>query len=140
MAYNSKQIPFAVEHTRSLKLGEGFGLADRGDGIGPFISAWSRDNHAAPMKAENEEVDTDALLKDQSSFLARELTADDYTSIARATSSSPALGRLWAALFAEGDARISIYADRFKQGRAGMSQALGAERASAIAHAIGIPV
>jgi hypothetical protein len=40
-------------------------------------------------------------------------------------------------LLAQGDARISASADWFKQGGTGMSQALGAERASAIA--LGIP-
>ena len=145
MAYNSKQILLAVEHIRpGLKLGEDFELADHGDGNGPFISAWNRDDLAAPTKAEIEEVDTDALLKDQTRFFARDLvaqlTADDYTNIARATNSRPALGLLWAALLAQGDAPISISADRFKQGWTGMSQALGAGRASAIAHALGIPV
>lgn len=144
MAYNSKQILLAVEHIRpGLKLGEDFDLADHGDGNGPFISAWNRDDLAAPTKAV-EEVDTDELLKDQSRFLARDLlaqlTADDYTNIVRATNSSPALGLWWAALLAQGDAPISISADRFKRGWGGMSQALGAERAGAIAHAIGIPV
>jgi hypothetical protein len=137
VAHNSKQIPLAVEHIRpGLKLGEDFDLADRGDGNGPFMSAWNRDDLAAPTIAEIEEFGTDALLKDRSRFLSRELIADDCTNIARATSSSPASGLSWAVLLAEGDALISFPAEWFKQGWAGMSQVLGAERASAIAHAV----
>jgi hypothetical protein len=137
VAHNSKQIPLAVEHIRpGLKLGEDFDLADRGDGNGPFMSAWNRDDLAAPTKAEIEEFGTDALLKDRSRFLSHELIADDYTNIARATSSRPASGLSWAALLAQGDALISIPADWFKRGCTGMSQAHGAERASAIAHAV----
>jgi len=137
VAHNSKQNLIAMERIRpGSKLEEDFELADRGDGNGPFVSVWNRDDLAALTKAKIEEVDTDAVLKDRSRFLARELAADDYTHIARALSSRPALGPSWAALLAEGDALISIPADWFKRGCAGMSQALGAECASAIAHAV----
>jgi hypothetical protein len=144
MAYNPSQILLAVESLRpGLQLQVDFELADLNDGNGPFISAWKRPDAAQPTKAEIEAVDTDALSRAGVTFLARDLlsqlTANDYTHIMQATASSPALGLLWASLLAQGDAPIAVSADRFKQGWTGMSQAIGAERAIAIAQAIGIP-
>ena len=144
MAYNPSQILLAVESLRpGLQLQIDFELADLNDGKGPFISVWKRQDVAKPTKAEIEAVDTDALGRAGVTFLARDLlsrlTANDYTNIMQATASSPALGLLWASLLAQGDAPIAVSADRFKQGWAGMSQAIGAERAIAIAQAIGIP-
>lgn len=144
MAYDPAQILLAVQSLRSgLQVQVDFELADLNDGNGPFISAWKRQDVAEPTKKEIEAVDTDALARTNVTFLARDLlsrlTANDYINIMQATASSPTLGLLSAALLAQGDAPISVSAERFKQGWAGMSQALGPERAGAIAHAIGIP-
>jgi len=144
MAYNPAQILLAVESLRpGLQLQIDFELADLNDGNGPFVSAWKREDVAEPTKAEIEAVDTDALAQAGATFLARDLlsrlTVDDYINIMRATGSSPALGLLWVSLLAQGDAPIAVSADRFKQGWIGMSQALGTERADAIAQAIGVP-
>lgn len=77
------------------------------------------------------------------SFLARQffalLTADDYSAITAATAANAALGLLWASLQAQGEAPILTTSARFLAGWAGLKQALGANRASAIATALGIP-
>jgi hypothetical protein len=144
MAYNPAQILLAVENLRpGLQLQLDFELADLNDGSGPFISAWKRQDVVQPTKEEIEAVDTDALARAGVTFLARDLlsqlTASDYVSIMQATASSAALGLLWASLLAQGDAQIAVSSDRFKQGWSGLSQALGAGRAGAVAQAIGIP-
>jgi hypothetical protein len=76
-------------------------------------------------------------------FLARDLftqlTVADYTAIKTAVASSDALGLLWDSLKAQGDAAIETISPRFKQGWAGLSQALGTTRANAIAAVLGIP-
>ena len=143
MAYNPAKILLAVESLRpGLQLQIDFELADLHDGNGPFISVWKRQDVTEPTKAEIEAVDTDELARANTTFLARDLlsrlTANDYVNIMQATTSSPTLGLLWASLLAQGDAPISVAADRFKQGWTGMSQALGADRTDAIAQAIGI--
>jgi hypothetical protein len=143
MVYNPAQILLAVESLRpGLRLQADFELADLNDGNGPFISAWKRQDVIAPTKEEIEAVDTDELERTGTTFLARDLlsqlTAGDYANIMQATAASPALGLLWASLLAQGEAPISVSADRFRQGWNGMSQALGVERAGAIARAIGI--
>lgn len=75
-------------------------------------------------------------------FVARDLiallTADDYTAIQAATAQSANLGLLWAALLAQGEAPIDTAADRFKAGWAGLSSALGADRAAALGKELGI--
>jgi hypothetical protein len=77
------------------------------------------------------------------SFLARELlaqfTTDDYTAIQAAVASNPALGLLWTSLLAQGEAPIMTNSDRFRQGWAGLTAAIGGPRAKAIAAAVGIP-
>lgn len=77
------------------------------------------------------------------SFLSRELiallTPADYAAIQAAVSGSPKLGLLWAGLLGQGDAPISAASERFQAGWAGLSAALGATRADAIAAALGIP-
>jgi hypothetical protein len=77
------------------------------------------------------------------SFLARDLfallTVDDFTAIVASTSKSPALGLLWASLQAQGEAPIHPTTARFLAGWAGLRQALGDVRASALAGALGIP-
>ncbi len=76
-------------------------------------------------------------------FLARDLlakfTPEDSAAIFSATNASAPLGLLWASLLAQGDAPISANSERFLQGWAGLSAALGDERAAAIAAAVGIP-
>lgn len=144
MAYDPAQILQAVESLRpGLQLQVDFELADLNDGNGPFISVWKRHDVAQPTKQEIQAVDTEALARAEVTFLARDLlsqlTASDYINIMQATASSPTLGLLWASLLAQGDAPISVSADRFKLGWSGMSQALGFERAGAIAQVIGIP-
>lgn len=77
------------------------------------------------------------------SFFARDLlaqfTPDDFAAISAAIGASAPLGLLWASLLAQGDAPISVGSERFLQGWAGLSEALGADRAHAIATAVGIP-
>ena len=77
------------------------------------------------------------------SFLARELlaqlTPSDYSAIQTAVASNASLGLLWAALLAQGDAPIQASSQRFQAGWAGLTAALGATRAAAIAEAVGIP-
>lgn len=75
-------------------------------------------------------------------FIARDflalLTADDYAAIQTAITGSSALGLLWASLLAQGDAPIITTSERFLAGWAGLTSALGAERAGALAAALGI--
>jgi hypothetical protein len=76
-------------------------------------------------------------------FLARDffalLTVTDFAALRTAVRASDALGLLWASLQAQGDAPIHIASDRFLAGWAGLKQALPADRAAAIAAALGIP-
>jgi hypothetical protein len=99
---------------------------------------------AQPTLAEIAAVDTEALLRQQMTFVARDmlaqLTPDDYARIQAAIASNAALGLLWAALLGQGEAPISVGSDRFRQGWSGVTSALGEDRARAIAAEIGIPV
>ncbi len=143
MAYHPKDIVLALKSLHpSLAANVDFEVSDHGDG--PFISRWEREDLAQPTAAEIEAVDTDALLQQQVTFVARDmlaqLTPDDYARIQAAIASSAALGLLWAALLGQGEAPISVGSDRFRQGWVGMMSALDKDRAHAIACAIGIPV
>ena len=142
MAYNPSQIWLALRSLHpELVLNVDYELALI-DGA-PQISVWNRTDIAQPTGAEIETVDTDALLRTQATFLARDLlaqlTPDDYARIQAAIGSSPALGLLWSSLLGQGEAPISAGSDRFKQGWAGMASALGNQRAQSIAAAVGIP-
>jgi hypothetical protein len=142
MAYHPSQIWLAMQSLHpKLVLNVDYELALI-EGA-PQISGWKRSDVAQPTQAEIEAVDTDALLRSQSTFLARnllaQLTADDYARIQTAIGSSPALGLLWSSLLGQGEAPISASSDRFKQGWAGMTLVLGNQRAQTIAAAVGIP-
>jgi len=143
MAYNPSQIWRALRSLHpNLVLNVDYELALI-DGA-PQISVWNRTDVAQPTKAEIETIDTDALLRSEATFLARDLlfqlTPDDYGRIQAAIVSNPSLGLLWTSLLAQGDAPISADSDRFKQGWAGMTVTLGDGRAQKIAAAIDIPV
>ncbi|QPF93775.1 XkdW family protein [Bradyrhizobium commune] len=143
MAYHPKDFVLALAALRpGLARNIDFEVSDHGDG--PFISRWERTDVAQPTAAEVAAVDTDALLQQQVRFVAREmlaqLTPDDYVRIQLAITSNAALGLLWAALLGQGEAPISVGSDRFRQGWAGMTSALGSDRSHAIAAAIGILV
>jgi hypothetical protein len=66
------------------------------------------------------------------------LTVNDYAAIKTAITASDQLGLLWASLQAQGDAPIITTSERFQAGWAGLSQALGADRAAAIGTALGV--
>jgi hypothetical protein len=145
MAYNARDILLAVRNLRpGLANAFDFDLTDHQDGNGPAISAWYRSDVAQPSQAEIEAVDTDALVKAQATFLARDLLAQlspaDYVNIQDAIGGSPALGLLWSSLLAQGEAPISVSSERFKQGWTTLSKTLGADRSATIAKAVGIPV
>lgn len=145
MGYDPRQILLAVEHLRpGLQLWRDFDLADHGDGSGPFVSAWYRLDVTQPSVEDIASVDTDAIVRSRTAFRARDLlaqlTADDYARILQTIGGDPTLGLLWASLLAQGEALISAKSDRFEQGWAGLSQALGTDRANAIAQAIGVEV
>lgn len=76
------------------------------------------------------------------SFLARELlaelTASDFSAIQTAIASSSALGLLWAALLAQGDAPMVFTNVRVQAGWQALSAALGDERMAEIAAALHI--
>ncbi len=143
MAYQSKDYVLALTSLcPGLAVNVDFEVSDHGSG--PFISRWERADLTQPTLAEIESVDTDALLREQATFAARDLMAqlvpDDYARIQSAIASSPALGLLWSALLAQGEAPISVGSDRFKQGWTGMMAALGEARARTIADALRIQV
>lgn len=63
MAYNPKQILLAMQALYpGLQNRVDYELADLGEGAGPFVSAWHRDDIQQPTMAQIEAVDTDALL------------------------------------------------------------------------------
>jgi hypothetical protein len=143
MAYHSADFVLALTSLRpGLAANVDFEVSDHGDG--PFISRWERADVSQPTAVEIATVDTDALLRQQMTFVARDmlaqLTPDDYARIQAAITSSAALGLLWAALLGQGEAPISVGSERFRLGWGGMTSALGKDRAEAIASAIGIPV
>lgn len=143
MAYDPSQIWLALRNLRpTLVLNVDYELALI-DGT-PQISAWNRTDVVQPTKTEIEAIDTDALLRSEATFLARDLLSqfipDDFVRIQAAIASNPSLGLLWSSLLAQGEAPISAGSDRFKQGWKGMTATLGDGRAQKIAAAIGIPV
>lgn len=143
MAYHPKDFTLALTSLRPGLVGNvDFEVSDHGSG--PFISRWERTDLAQPSLEEIESVDTDALILQRATFAARDLLAqlqpDDYARIQAAIASSPALGLLWSALLAQGEAPISVAADRFRQGWTGLMSALGETRARAVADALRIPV
>ena len=76
------------------------------------------------------------------SFLARDLlallTADDLAAIKAAVDADAELYGLWCATLAQGEAPISIESARFQAGWAGLTTALGEERAGELAAALNL--
>lgn len=69
--------------------------------------------------------------------LLAQLTPTDYAAVAAATTGNATFGLLWASLLGQGDAPILTNSPRFQSGWAALQQVLGAERAAAIASALG---
>ncbi len=108
-----------------------------GDDLSALV--WHDEAQARPS---DDDILTRAAQPPGPTFLARDLlaqlTTDDYAAITAAVAGSAPLGLLWASLLGQGDAPIATDSARFQQGWAGLTAALGQQRAGEIATALGL--
>jgi hypothetical protein len=97
------------------------------------VAAWIADGNV-PLPADSDPTPTTFLARD----MLAQLTPADYAAIMPAINGSADLGLLWSSLLAQGDAPIETSTQRFKDGWAGLTSVLGADRVAALADALHI--